>query len=157
MNQTIQLVMFVVDGQRYALPLDVVERVTRSVEVTPLPEVPPIIQGAINLQGRVVPVLDLRKRFRLPAREIGTADHFVIARSSNGPVALPVDEALGLLRDMTGENLPAAEIVPNLPYVHDVFLFGPEMVFVLDIDTVLSDEEESALADSLRDLEDAPQ
>ncbi len=40
-----QLVVFVVDGQRYALPLEIVERVVRAVEVTPLPEAPPIISA----------------------------------------------------------------------------------------------------------------
>jgi purine-binding chemotaxis protein CheW len=148
-----QLVMFVVEGQRYALPLEIVDRVVRAVAVTALPEAPPIIVGVIGLQGRVVPVVDLRKRFRLERREIDIEDHFVIARSSTGAVALPVDEAEGLIKDLGGEKVPAAEIVPNLNYVREVFLLGPEMVFVLDIDTVLTDDEELVLADSLRDIE----
>jgi len=148
-----QLVMFIVERQRYALPLEMVERVVRAVAVTALPEAPPIIVGVINMQGRVVPVVDLRKRFRLERREIDIEDHFVIARSSTGAVALPVDEAEGLIRDLGGERVPAAEIVPNLNYVEEVFLLGPEMVFVLDIDTVLTDDEELVLADSLREIE----
>lgn len=43
--------------------------------------------------------------------------------------------------------------MPNLNYVAEVFLLGPEMVFVLDIDTVLTDDEELVLADSLREIE----
>jgi purine-binding chemotaxis protein CheW len=145
-----QLVVFVVDGQRYALPLETVERVVRAVEVTPLPEAPPIISGVINIQGRVVPVLDLRKRFHLEERAVDPEDHFVVARSATGAVALPVDEAEGLVRDLGGEQVAAAEIVPDLNYVEQVFLMGPEMVFVLAIDTVLTDDEELVLADSLR-------
>lgn len=141
--------MFVLDGQRYALPLPAVERVVRAVEVTVLPEAPPIVIGVINIQGRVVPVVDLRKRFHLPERAVDPEDHFIVARSSTGVVALPVDEAEGLVRDLGGERVAAAEIVPELNYVDQVFLMGPDMVFVLAIDTVLTDEEELVLADSL--------
>jgi len=141
--------VFVLDGQRYALPLPAVERVVRAVEVTVLPEAPPIVIGVINIQGRVVPVVDLRKRFHLPERAVDPEDHFIVARSSTGVVALPVDEAEGLVRDLGGERVAAAEIVPELNYVDQVFLMGPDMVFVLAIDTVLTDEEELVLADSL--------
>jgi purine-binding chemotaxis protein CheW len=144
-----QLVVFVLDGQRYALPLPAVERVVRAVEVTVLPEAPPIVIGVINIQGRVVPVVDLRKRFHLPERAVDPEDHFIVARSSTGVVALPVDEAEGLVRDLGGERVAAAEIVPELNYVDQVFLMGPDMVFVLAIDTVLTDEEDLVLADSL--------
>jgi len=47
-----------------------VEKVVRAVEITPLPKAPEIVVGVINAQGRILPVLDIRKRFRLPAREM---------------------------------------------------------------------------------------
>jgi len=142
--------VFALDGQRYALPLGTVERIVRAVEVTPLPEAPPIVLGVINVQGRVLPVVNLRKRFHLEARAIDPEDHFVVARSSTGSVALPVDEAEGLVKDLSGDKVAAAEIVPDLNYVEEVFLMGPDMVFVLAVDTVLTDDEELVLADSLR-------
>jgi purine-binding chemotaxis protein CheW len=151
-----QLVIFVLDEQRYALRLDSVDRVVRAVEVTPLPEAPSIILGIINVQGRVVPVVNLRRRFHLEERPIDIEDHFVVAQSSTGQVALPVDEAQGLVKNMSGDCVPAEEIVQDLNYVDQVFLFGSEMVFVLDIDTVLTDDEELALADSLRSADAAP-
>jgi len=148
-TETTQLVMFVLDDQKYALRLDEVERVTRVVEVTPLPDAPPVIRGVVNVQGTPAPVVDLRKRFRKATRDIAITDHLIVARSSTGLVALPVDEALGLLRDTSGEIVPAAEVVPDLNYVSHVLLLGPDMVFVLDVDTVLTDDEEASLADSL--------
>jgi len=149
-TDTSRLVVFVLDEQRYALPLMTVDRVVRSVAVTALPEAPAIILGVINVQGRVVPVIDLRKRFHLPERPVDVDDHFVVVESETGPVALPVDEAQGLIRAMSGEAVAAADIVPNLSYVDKVFLYGSEMVFVLDIETVLTEDEELALAASLR-------
>jgi len=154
-TDTSRLVVFVLDGQRYALPLMTIDRVVRSVAVTPLPDAPPIIIGVINVQGRVVPVIDLRRRFRLPERPVDIDDHFIVAESATGPVALPVDEAEGLIRNLSGDAVPAVEIVPNLNYVDQVFLYGSEMVFVLDIETVLTEDEEIALVESLRGVDGA--
>ena len=60
MNARRTIVVFLVDGQRYALPLSAVDRAVRAVAVTPLPEMPPQVLGAINVHGRVLPVLSLR-------------------------------------------------------------------------------------------------
>ena len=59
-----QIVVFALDEPRYALPLSAVERVVRAVEITPLPKAPEIVLGVINMQGQVVPAVDIRKRFR---------------------------------------------------------------------------------------------
>jgi len=144
-----RLVLFVLEEQKYALPLETVDRVVRAVEVTPLPEAPPIIAGVFSLQGRVVPVVDLRRRFHLPERTVDVDDHFVVARSSQRLVALMVDEALGLAGELAGERIPAAEVVPELNYVDSVVADGSDMIFVLDIERVLTEDEEEALQGSL--------
>lgn len=69
MKASALMVGLTLDGQRYALSLAQVERVIRAVEITPLPQAPEIITGVINVRGRVIPVVDIRKRFRLPVRE----------------------------------------------------------------------------------------
>lgn len=152
MNENTRLVLFVVDDQKYALPLEIVDRVVRAVEVTPLPDAPPIIAGIFNLQGRPVPVVDLRRRFRLKERGIDVDDHFVVAQSSTMLVAFPVDEALGLVRDFDDEPVPAADVVPDLPYVASVVPSGADMVYVLDIDTVLTDDESETLQQRLDEV-----
>lgn len=148
-NENDRLVLFVIDEQKYGLPLQVVDRVLRAVEVTALPEAPRIVAGVFSLQGRPVPVVDLRRRFGLPERGIDVDDHFIVAKSSTMLVALPVDEALGLAKGLDDARVPAADVVPDLNYVESVVSAGSEMVFVLDIDTVLTDDEEHALRDHL--------
>lgn len=152
MSENNRLVLFIVEDQKYALPLETVDRVVRAVEVTPLPDAPPIIAGIFNLQGRPVPVVDLRRRFRLPERPVDVDDHFVVAQSSTMLVAFPVDEALGLVRDLADEPVPASDVVPDLPYVAAVVPSGAEMVYVLDIDTVLTDDESETLQQKLDEV-----
>ncbi len=94
---TNQLVVFTLSDQRYGLPLMAVERIVRVVEVTPLPKAPDIVLGVVNVQGRVIPVINVRRRFHLPEREIALTDQMVIARTTRRSVALVVDSVGGVL------------------------------------------------------------
>ena len=94
--------LFALDTPSYALPLSVVERVVRAVEVLPLPRAPQVVLGVVDVAGRIVPVVDIRALFRLPARELDIGDHFIIARTPLRVVALVVDRVIGI------RELPAA-------------------------------------------------
>jgi purine-binding chemotaxis protein CheW len=63
-----------------------------------LPGASPGTEGVINLRGVIVPVLDLRKRFGLPAKALDVADHFIVVRAKERLIALHVDRALELAR-----------------------------------------------------------
>jgi len=76
------LVAFCLDAHRYALHLPAVERVTRIVAVTALPDAPDIVTGVVNVSGEVIAVVDIRKRFRLPDRATELSDHLIVARTS---------------------------------------------------------------------------
>jgi purine-binding chemotaxis protein CheW len=94
----LDVLLFEVAGRRFALPLADVREVVRAASPLPLPSSPPAVEGAVNLRGTVLPVVDLRRRFGLPPRPVEPADHLVIARASGRWVALRVDRALDLVR-----------------------------------------------------------
>ena len=79
MEKLNQLVVFFLNEQKYALYLPAVERVVSAIEVTPLPQAPDNVLGIINVMGKVIPVVNIRKRFGLPEREIDLSDQFIIA------------------------------------------------------------------------------
>src|SRR5207249_3254540 len=89
------LAIFQVDEQRYGLPLSVVERIVAMVEITLLPKQVESVLGVVNLQGRIVPVINLRKRFGLPEREIQLSDQLIILCIQGRNVALVVDTITG--------------------------------------------------------------
>ncbi len=98
-------VLFLVDEQVYALDIGEVERIVRAVEVKPLPESPAHVRGIVNVQGRVLPVIDLRLRFGRPGRDIRLEDHFIVARTPGISVIVPVDAALGSV-EVSGGSAP---------------------------------------------------
>jgi purine-binding chemotaxis protein CheW len=100
--------MFTLDEPRYALYLSAVERVVRAVEITLLPKAPDIVLGVINWQGKIIPVIDVRKRFRLPEREMDPDDRFIIARAAQRQVALAADSVVGI-RELTDQEMVSAK------------------------------------------------
>src|SRR5881296_2430916 len=74
-----EVLVFEVGGQKYALPTADVRELVRAVAITPLPAAPAVIEGVVDVRGRVLPVLDVRARFRLPPKALDPSDHFIVA------------------------------------------------------------------------------
>jgi purine-binding chemotaxis protein CheW len=143
---THQLLVFTLDDQQFGLRLPAVERVERAVEITPLPEAPEIVLGVLNLRGRIIPVVDIRKRFRLPARALTLRDRLIVARTARRPVALLVDAVEGVVESSAAAVIAAAEILPGLAYVEGVVKLDDGALLIHDLDRFLSLEEDQALA-----------
>jgi purine-binding chemotaxis protein CheW len=144
-----QLVVFTLDNNQYAVQLSAVERAVRLVEITPLPKAPEIVLGAINMQGRIVPVLDMRKRFRLPGREPRLSDQLLIAATRRLTVALLVDEVCGTFEGSDQEAIDPEKIVPGMEYVTGVIKLPDGMLFIHNLDEFLSLDEEQSLQAAL--------
>lgn len=149
MNELIQLVVFCLDEQRYALSLAVVERIVQAVEVTPLPAAPPIVLGVIDVEGRVLPVLNIRRRFRLPEREVSPADQFLIAQTVQRTVALVIDVAQGVIERPESAVVNPAQIVPGLEQIQGVVKLDDGLVLIHDLERFLSLDEACALDEAM--------
>jgi purine-binding chemotaxis protein CheW len=149
MSELAQLVVFRLDERRYALPLAVVERVVRAVDVTPLPKASPIVLGAIDVHGRVLPVLNVRRRFLMPEREIGPADWFLLARTARHTVVLVVDESEGVVERAQAEIVLSTRIVPGLDHFPGVLRLEDGLVLIHDLERFLSLDEARALDEAM--------
>jgi purine-binding chemotaxis protein CheW len=119
-NPLSPLVVFTLDEQHYALRLASVERVARRVELTPLPKALEIVLGVINVQGRTIPVVNLRKRFGLAERELHLSEHIILAHTLKRAVVLVVDAVHGIIERSQQEVIAAEEILPGLDYLEAV-------------------------------------
>lgn len=145
----LEVLVFEVGGQRYALRSIEVRELVRCVTVSPLPRAPAIIEGIINVRGAVVPVLDLRTRFRLPPKPAAHTDHLILASAGPRLVALRVDRALGLVRLEAGEVEDAKAVVPGADYLVAVAKLPDGLVLIHDLRTFLSQAEATTLDDAL--------
>jgi purine-binding chemotaxis protein CheW len=152
MNKSNQLVIFALDDQRYALHLSAVVRVVRVVEITPLPKAPEIVTGMVNVQGQIIPVFNIRKRFRLPERAINLSDQLIIANTSKQPVALIADAVSGVFELSEKEVITSEKILSRMEYVEGVVKLEDGMILIHDIDGFLSVEEEKTLDKALEKI-----
>jgi len=140
-----KIVVFILEAMRYALRLSSVERIVRIVEISALPKAPEIVLGIVNLRGEIIPVINIRKRFRLAERDLALSSHLLIARTTHRRVALAVDSVIGVIEG-SSENTTAGEnILPRMDYVQGVVRLGDGLVLIHDLDTFLSLEEENTL------------
>lgn len=150
MNTSNSLVIFTLDEHSYALHLPAVERALRMVEISPLPKAPEIVLGVINVQGRIVPVFNVRKRFRLPERETSLSDQLIVAQTSRRTVAIVADVVSGVVAYPEHQVITADTVLPGLEYLEGVAKLDDGMILIHDLDKFLSLEEEEILGTVLR-------
>ena len=147
----VEVVVFELAGQLFGLPAADVRELVRAVAVVPLPRTPAVVKGVINIRGRIVPVLDVRGRFRLAAKEVEPTDHFLVAQTGERLVALHVDRATDLIRLPADALEPVAGLVSNAECVTWVAKAPNDLVLIHDLATFLSRAEAQALDEALRE------
>jgi purine-binding chemotaxis protein CheW len=143
------ILVFKLDEQHYALRLSAVERIIHLVQITALPGAPDIVIGAINVQGQIVPVVNMRRRFGLAEREPSLGDQLIVARTARRAVALMADMVIGVVERLEAEMTTADTIVPGLEYIEGVAKLKGGLILIHNLDTFLSLDEEKTLEEAL--------
>ncbi len=123
-------VILELDGVRYALPVEVVERVARMAALTRVPDAPGHVLGVLNVGGEVLPVLDLRLRLGHDRREPRLDDRLVVVEVGGTRFVVPADGVVGPV-DL-GRGMPPPEPVPTADPVREVLAEDGELVMVLE-------------------------
>lgn len=145
-----EVLLFEIGGERYGLLSADVRELTRAVTIASLPKAPTIVEGLINLRGKIVPVLDIRTRFRIPAKPLEPSDHFVVATTGTSLVAIRVDRAMDLVR-VDGRQIEEAKgLVPEAEHVAGVAKLPDGLVLIHDLRAFLSQSEGLVLDEALR-------
>jgi purine-binding chemotaxis protein CheW len=147
--------LFELAGARLAVSAACVIEVVRAVAIDALPEAPPVVSGVINLRGEVMPVIDMRKRFGLPARPALPEDYFIAVQSGPHRVALHVDRPLELERVTPTPFEQLVDTPARYAYVSGVVPTLDGVLLICDLPRFLSAPESLALSRALSTLEGA--
>jgi len=134
-----QAVTFLLDGQLYGLPIEVVQEIQQLVEFTPLPDAAPALVGLIDVRGLVVPAIDLRVLVGLPSQALTLETPMVFCRVRGHVVCLIVDRVEDVV------DLPAECLQPpsNLASLADRLLgtcrLPQGLMLLLDIERLVPD------------------
>ena len=121
------------------------------MEIVHLPTAPEIVMGVINLHGKIIPVVNIRNRFRLPQREINLNDQLIISNTKKRPLAILIDSVLGVFEFPEKRIVSADKILPDIEYIEGVAKLEEGIILIHDIDKFLSLEEEKAIDEAVKE------
>ena len=134
----LELLEFRLGAERYALEIRHVQDVHPLRDLTPLPCTPPFVLGIVNVRGRILPVLDLKKFFDLPEQGLTDLHRIILVQGNDLDFGLLADVIVGV------RSVPAGDLQPALPTLTGIradYLkgIGEGGLVVLDLDRILSD------------------
>ncbi len=144
---TIQMVSFKLEGELFGVDILMVQEILKQVPITAIPDAPDFIAGVINLRGRIIPIIDLRKRLNLKAdHQVPAQDAWTLILSAAGRVTgFIVDQVARVLKVPVGAIQTTAEKVPSS--IQNDYLSGfckvgeqPAMA-ILDFNRIIAVEE----------------
>jgi purine-binding chemotaxis protein CheW len=137
-SSMLELLEFRLASERYALETRHVQDVHPLRDLTPLPCTPPFVLGIVNLRGRILPVLDIKKFFDLPEQGLTDLHRIILVRGNDLELGLLADVIVGV-RSIAADSLQASP--PTFTGIRADYLkgIGAERLVVLDLDRILAD------------------
>jgi purine-binding chemotaxis protein CheW len=126
---------FLLDGQNYALRIDRVREIVNPSAVTKLPEVPAYVEGVTNLRGTIIPIVNLRRLFGLPPRDVDADTRTIVVDLGTKTVGCTVDVVTQVMR-ISADQIQAAPEMPgaSAAYVEALARMNDEVVIILHAD-----------------------
>lgn len=139
MDKELQVVGFRIGRETFGLPIASVREIVRVPEITSVPSAPDYIEGVINLRGRIIPVVDLRKRFGETAVEANKKNRIVVVELDNRAIGLLVHSASEVLKIPPSEIEAPQDVFQEgeLNYISGVAKLKGRLVILLDLGRIL--------------------
>ncbi len=144
-----QLVVFDLATEAYGVDIGVVREIIRLQDITKVPRTPEFVEGVINLRGKVIPVVDLRKRFALPIADESKDNRIVVVDIGTQDIGVVVDAVNEVLRIGTELVEPPSSVITNADseYLLGIVKLDDRMIILLDLQQALSDTERISLGE----------
>ena len=147
-SDELQLVSFNIGTEEFGVDILKVQEINRMVEITKVPQAPHYVEGVINLRGKVIPIVDLRKRFDLELKEHDKNTRIVVVDIGGNIMGMIVDAVSEVLRLPSSTIEPPPEIVTgiNSDYIKGVAKLDDRLLIFLDLSKVIDVSEIAGLA-----------
>ncbi|MCL5025280.1 MAG: chemotaxis protein CheW [Chloroflexi bacterium] len=142
-----QLVVFDLGDEVYGIDISRVQEIIRMQAITQVPGAPAFVEGVINLRGKIIPVVDLHSRFRLPPAEATKSSRIVVVETEGHVIGMVVDAVSEVLRIPASCVEPPSPIVAGVDseYLRGIAKLEGRLVILLQLDKVLTSEQKAAL------------
>src|ERR1700732_125050 len=158
MDKELQVVGFRIGRETFGVPISLVREIVRVPDITSVPNAPDYIEGVINLRGRIIPVVDLRKRFREKVGEPSKKNRIVVAEVEGRLIGLLVNSASEVLRIAPSEIEAPQDVFQEgeLNYITGVGKLRGRLMILLDLNKILQRGDLRRLGDVAESIDAVP-
>lgn len=146
-DELVQLVSFKIGSEEFGVDILKVQEINRMLEVTRVPNAPEHVDGVINLRGKVIPIINLRRRFGMERKERDKDTRIVVVELSGKVVGFVVDAVSEVLRIPRSVTEPPPSLVAGIEaeYITAVGKLEDRLLILLDLEKILSGDEKESL------------
>lgn len=146
-DELLQLVTFSIGEEEFGVDILKVQEIIRTMEITKVPRAQDFVEGVINLRGKVIPIIDLRRRFGLDSKNHDKHTRIIVIEINNMIVGFVVDSVSEVLRIPASTVEPPPPVVAGLEseYISGVGKLQDRLLILLDLDKLLSSDDLEAL------------
>jgi purine-binding chemotaxis protein CheW len=139
MTRELHIVGFKVGRETYGVPITSLHEIVRVPEITAVPDAPEYMEGVINLRGKIVSVIDLRKKFGEKQLAVNRRNRILVVEWNGRLSGLIVDSASEVLKIPAGDVEPAPAVLQEggLNCVTGLGKFGGRLIVLLDMNKLL--------------------
>lgn len=146
-DRILQLVTFTLGGEEYAVDILKVQEINRMKEITRFPNAPYYVEGVINLRGKVIPIVSLRKMFGLPEEEDRSQQKIMIMDIQGVTIGLIVDTVSEVLRISANivESPPAMTYSVSTEFISGIAKMEDRLIILLDMDRLIGKDKTDSI------------
>ena len=147
-DELLQLVTFSIGEEEFGVDILKVQEIIRTMEITKVPRAQDFVEGVINLRGKVIPIIDLRRRFGLASKPHDKHTRIIVIEINNMIVGFVVDSVSEVLRIPASTVEPPPPVVAGMEseYISGVGKLHDRLLILLDLDKLLSSADLEALS-----------
>jgi len=141
-EELLQLVTFKIDNEEFGIDILMVQEINKMINITKVPNSPHFVEGVVNLRGRIIPVVNLRKRLMFDTKETDKNTRIVVVEIRNQTIGFIVDEVCEVLRIPAGITQPPPDLVMGIDskYITAVGKLENRLLILLDMEMIIGDE-----------------
>ncbi len=148
-GELIQLVSFLLSNEEFGIEVLKVREIIRMPSVTKMPNTPDYVEGIINLRGKVIPIISMRRRFGLPESDHDGHTRIMVMDVAGGLTGFIVDGVSEVIRIHNDEIQPPPSMVSgsiDQDFITGVFNHVDRLLIIMDVDRMFSQDERERLS-----------
>ena len=146
-QQEVKILVFKIKDEYYATNITEVERIIACVKTTKIPDSPEFVEGVINYEDNILPIISLAKIFKLPSSVIGEKSKIIVTKQNDSKIGIIVD-VVSEVKDIALDNIEESpDIIKGISkrYIKGLIKIDGKIIIYLNISQILTDQEKKQI------------